>query len=311
MISAGKSPLKIALRANGVAVGRMREVVRGLDVEACRDERPDHGPLVQPEAVHHDQERAPVRVQHRLQEFGADVHREGRPVAVVIVQPAGVVALQVAGEVLPEALLQRPERVLQPRLVRLPQPHLPLRQLGHQLHPLAPGQRTGPARLQLAEPGGEVAGEALLADTVAVEQPGHHRQDLPRVDRLDQVVRDVRPDGVLECFRFLALGHHDHRHAVVDGPDGAEQLEPATARHLLVQQHDAVGLPLEQRQGVVAVGAGLDGETLLFQKQDVRREALHLIVDPENGFGPGHGGKVRREMGKGHPSFPSPDPRVN
>ena len=196
----------------------------------------------------------PVRVQHRPQKLGPDVHRERRPVAVAVVQPAGVVALEVAGEVLPQALLQRPQRVLQPGLVGLAQPHLPLRQLGHQLDPLAPGQRAAPPRLQLAEPGGEVAGQPLLADPVAVEQPGHHREDLPRVDRLDQIVGDVGADGVLERLGLLALGHHHDRHAVVDGPDGAEQLQPPPARHLLVEQHDAVGLALEQHQRVVAVG---------------------------------------------------------
>ena len=123
---------------------------------------------------------SPVRVEHRPEELGADVHRERRPVAVAVVQPAGVVALQVPGEVLPQALLQRPERVLQPGLVRLPQPHLPLGQLGHQLDPLAPGQRAAPARLQLAEAGREVAREPLLADPVAVEQPGDDREDLAR-----------------------------------------------------------------------------------------------------------------------------------
>ena len=234
----------------------------------------------------------PVHVQHRPEELGADVHRERRPVAVAVVQPAGVVALEVAGEVLPQALLQRAERVLQPRLVGLPQPHLPLGQLGHQLDPLAPGQRAAAAGLELAEPGREVAGEALLADPVAVEQPGDHREDLARVDRLDQVVGDLGADGVLEGLGLLALGHHHHRHAVVDGPDGAEQLQPPPAGHLLVEQDHAVGLALEQDQRVVAVGGGLHGEALLLEKEDVGREALDLVVHPENALGTGHGGKI-------------------
>ena len=164
----------------------------GLDVEPGADERADHRPLVEPEAVHHDQQRLPVHVQHRPEELGADVHRERRAVAVAVVQPAGVVALEVAGEVLPQALLQGPERILQPRLVGLAQPHLPLGQLGHQLDPLAPGQRAAAAGLELAEPGREVAGEPLLPDPVAVEQPGDDGEDLPRVDRLDRGSRRCR-----------------------------------------------------------------------------------------------------------------------
>ena len=229
--------------------------MRGLDVEPRADERADHGPLVQAEAVDHHQQHLRCVSSTGSQELGADVDRERRPVAVAVVQPAGVVALQVPGEVLPQALLQRPERVLEPGLVRLPQPHFPLGQLGHELDPLAPGQRAAAARLELAEAGREVAREPLLADPVAVEQPGDDREDLAGVDRLDQVVGDVGADGVLEGLGLLALGHHDHRHAVIDGPDGAEQLQPPAARHLLVEQHDAVGLALEQDEGVVAVGA--------------------------------------------------------
>ena len=84
----------------------------------------------------------------------------------------GVVALEVAGEVLAQAVLQGSERVLQAGLVRLAQAHLPLGQLGHQLHPLAPRERAAAARLELAEPGGEVARQPLLADPVARRAAG-------------------------------------------------------------------------------------------------------------------------------------------
>ena len=73
--------------------------------------------------------------------------------------------------------------------------------------------------------------------------------------------------------------------------DGAEELEPPPARHLLVEQDHAVGLALEQDEGVVAVGGGLHGEALLLQEQDVGREALDLVVHPEDALGTGHGGK--------------------
>ena len=92
----------------------------------------------------------------------------------------------------------------------------------------------------------------------------------------------------LQGLGLLALGDHDHRHAVVDGADGLEEIQPAPAGHLLVEQHHAVGLALEQDQGVVAVGGGLDGKSLLFQEQDVGREALDLIIHPQNALGTGH-----------------------
>ncbi len=64
---------------------------------------------------------------------------------------------------------------------------------------------------------------------------------------------------------------------------------------MLVEQHDAIRLALEQRQGVVAVGGPLDRESLLLEEEDVRGEALDLVVHPEDALGTGHGGKVSGE----------------
>ncbi len=79
---------------------------------------------------------------------------------------------------------------------------------------------------------------------------------------------------------------------MVDRPDGAEELQPAPARHLFVEQHDAVRLALEEHERVVPVGSRLHRKSLLLQKEDVRGEAFDLIVDPENALGTGHGGKI-------------------
>ncbi len=233
-----------------------------------------------------------MHLEHGLEELGTDVHRERRAVAGAVVQPSGVVALEIAGEVLPQTFLQCAQRILQPRLIRLAETNLPFGELGHELDPFAPGEGSAAAGLELPEPGGEVAGEALLPDPVAVEEPGDHGKDLAGIDRLDQVVGDVRPNGVLEGLGLLALGDHHHRHAVVEGPNGAEELEPATARHLLVEQHHAVGLALQQHQRVVTVGGGLDDESLLFQEEHVGCQAFHLVVDPKDALGTGHGKKI-------------------
>ena len=111
-------------------------------------------------------------------------------------------------------------------------------------------------------------------------------------------------DRVLEGLGLLALGHHDDRHAVVDGADGAKQLEPAAAGHLLIEQDHAVRLALQQDQGVVAVRGGLDGEALFLEEQDVGREAFDLVVHPEDALGAGHGGnRGRRGDGGGLSAF--------
>jgi hypothetical protein len=67
---------------------------------------------------------------------------------------------------------------------------------------------------------------------------------------------------------------------MVDGSNGLKDLQPPPAGHLLVEQDDPVRLALEEDQGVVSMSCRFDGETLLFEKQDVRREALDLIIHP-------------------------------
>jgi hypothetical protein len=66
---------------------------------------------------------------------------------------------------------------------------------------------------------------------------------------------------------------------------------------MLVEQDHAVRLALEQRESVVAMGGGLHGEPLLLQKEDVGREALDLVVHPENALGTGHGRKIVQREG--------------
>jgi hypothetical protein len=75
---------------------------------------------------------------------------------------------------------------------------------------------------------------------------------------------------------------------VIDGANSLKQIQAPPTRHLLVQQNDTVRLALKQDEGIVSVGAGLDRESLLFQKQDMRGEAFHLIVHPQNALGTGH-----------------------
>src|SRR6266513_2035222 len=86
-------------------------VVRLLDVEQRRHELPQHLPLVEPQAVDHDEQRAALGLEHRYQELGSHVHREGRPVAFRSGEPARILAGHVLGEVLAERALQRAQRL--------------------------------------------------------------------------------------------------------------------------------------------------------------------------------------------------------
>src|SRR6267154_2210374 len=161
-------------------------------------------------------------------------------------------------KVFAQAFLQRSQGFGESRLVARGEPHLPLRQLGHQLAPLAPGERPAAAALELAEACDEVARQPLLADAVALEQARDDRKHLARMDRLHEVVVDFGADGV------------------------AQQREAATAGHLLVEQHDAVRLAPQHREGVVAVRRLRHRKPLLLEKAPVRGKAVNFVVNPEN-----------------------------
>ena len=114
--------------------------------------------------------------------------------------------------------------------------------------------------------------------------------------RLDEVVVDLNADRFAQQRLFLALRHHDDRHRRIDGANLRQELQPALAGHLFVEEHEAVRLAAQQGERIVAVRGLLDGEPLLLEELAVRGEALHLVVDPEDvlrarGGGGGHRGE--------------------
>ena len=238
-----------------------------------------------------------MRIEDGPHEFRHDVHRQGGAVLLAAVEPGAVVLAEELGEVGAEGVLQGPERVLQPRFVGPAELDLPLGELDDQFDPFPPRHSLAAAGVELPEAGGEVAGEPLLPDPVALEESGDHGEDLPRVDRLDEVVADLGADGVLERLLLLALGHHDDRHRLIDGADGLEDFQSTAARHLLVEQHDAIRLALQHDQGVVAMRRVVHREALLFEEQDVRGEAFDLIIDPQDALRTGHASNLTAARG--------------
>src|SRR5881409_2356567 len=100
------------------------------------------------------------------------------------------------------------------------------------------------------------------------------------------------PDRLAQRAFVLALRDHHHGHGGVERADLADQLEAASAGHLLVQQDDAVGLAPQQRERVVAVGRGGHREPLVLQKAPVRGESLDFVIHPEDGLRPHHQSKL-------------------
>src|SRR5207249_9855601 len=111
-----------------------------------------------------EEEDLALRLEHGDEELRADVDRQRWPIALGVGEPFGVVLAEELGEVLAQALLEVAQRLEQAGLLRGGEPHLPARELHHQLDPLPPRQRRPAPRLELAEARHEVARQALLAE---------------------------------------------------------------------------------------------------------------------------------------------------
>ena len=62
--------------------------------------------------------------------------------------------------------------------------------------------------------------------------------------------------------------------------DARECLEPGESGHVLVEEHERVGLAVEGVEGVAAVAHGVDVISFCLQEQYVGLEKVDLIVGP-------------------------------
>ena len=91
------------------------------------------------------------------------------------------------------------------------------------------------------------------------------------MDRLHEVVVDLAADRLTQGPLVLALRDHHDRHGRIDGADFGNEVEPAAAGHLLVEQDHAVRLAAQQGERVVPVGRLLHREPLPFEEAAVCR----------------------------------------
>ena len=90
--------------------GENAVVVRLLHVEQRRHEIAQHFPLVEPQAVDHDEDDAAGALERGHEELGTDVDRQRRAVALRIGEPARIVLGDELLEVFPQAVLQIVQR---------------------------------------------------------------------------------------------------------------------------------------------------------------------------------------------------------
>ena len=197
------------------------------------------------------------------------------------VDPVVVVAAHELREGLVGLALLVGEHLADARVARGLELDLPPRQPAVERAPVGEGlghlQRRGqPPELRA------VVGRGLLRDQLLLVYVLLDRQQhLVGVDRLDEVVGDLRPHGLVHDVLLLALGDHDDGRRRARLLDAGQRLEPRHAGHHLVEDDQVVGALGGHVDGVVAVVAGVHLVAFAFEKEHVGLEQLHFVVDPE------------------------------
>ena len=251
------------------------------DVVVAAQQRRDRPPLVVAEVVDEQQRGLAALVGHGKDLRAHErVRHDGRVVRAAV-DPVVVVAAHELAELLVGLALLVGEHLLDALVGRVVELDLPGRQAAVERAPvlerLGHLQRGGDAPELRTVVGRRLLGDELLRVDVLLDR----KQHLVGVHRLDEVVGDLRADGLVHDVLLLALGDHDDRGCGADLLDLGERLESRHAGHHLVEDNQVVGLLGGHVDGVVAVVAGIDLVALLLEEEHVGLEQLDFVVDPE------------------------------
>ena len=108
----------------------------------------------------------------------------------------------------------------------------------------------------------------------------NREQHLIGIYGFDDVVSNLRADGLIHQMLLLALCHHN------DGRGGAhilnqrKCLQTGHTGHHLVEDDKVVRVRAHHIDGIVAIVAGINLVTLILQEEDVRLQEFHLVINP-------------------------------
>ncbi len=250
-------------------------------VVIASQQRGDRPPLVVAEVVDQQQRGLRILVRHR-EDVGA--HQRVRHHGCVFrtpVDPVVVVAAHELAELLIGFGFLVGQHLLDALVGGFRKIDLPVGQLAVQRTPVAEGlghlQRRGDASEFRTVVGRGLLGDELLLVDVLLDREQH----LIGVHGLDEVVGDLRADGLVHDVLLLALGHHDDGRGGAHLLDLGERFESRHAGHHFVEDYQVVGPFGSHVDRVVAVVAGVYFVALLFEEQDVGLQQFDLVVHPE------------------------------
>ena len=157
---------------------------------------------------------------------------------------------------------------------------VPAQQFSVDFGPRIPIVRISDAFTQLAKPLLVAACAARTLERTLPENSGQGRQHLAGLHGLEQVVCELRPEGVRHEAFFFALGHHHHGQGRLQRLDLGQHVEPARPGHVLVQKDAVERLRTHQNQGICRVGCGNHLDSAPLEVQNVGAKCLDFVVNP-------------------------------
>ena len=250
-------------------------------VVVAAQQRGDRPPLVVAEVVDQQKRRLGVCVR-----YGEDlvahehVRHHGRRLRAAV-DPVVVVAAHEFAEFLIGLGLLVGEHLLDALVGGVLQFDLPACQTAVDRTPVGEGvghlQRGGDASEFRTVVGRRLLGYELLLVDVLFDRQEH----LIGVHGFDEVVGDLRSDGLVHDVLLFALRYHDYGRRGAYLFDFRKRFEPRHAGHHLVEDNQVVGRLRGHVDGVVTVVAGVYLVSFPLQKENMGLEQLHFVVHPE------------------------------
>ena len=101
------------------------------------------------------------------------------------------------------------------------------------------------------------------------------------VDRLNQIISNLRAYRLVHDVFLLALCHHHDGHGRSDILDALKGFKAVDARHHLVEEDKVETCLAAFLNGIIPIGDRNHIITFLFQKQYVGTEKLYLVICPQ------------------------------
>ena len=251
-----------------------------------------HLPLVVSEVVYHDEEHLLPLVQNREDPVSEDVRAHHRAVVgrrcigslsgIPIphqVYPFQIVPGDEFGESDVSLLLLHGEHFGH-LAVGIAQFQFPFHESSVYFHPVAAGTAVHHLQCNLLVVLLVSALRHFGHDILLVDVLFQREQDLARVDGLDEIVGDFRPDSLVHDVFLFALGTHHNGSSGLDVLDLLQGFQTAQSRHHFIEEDEVEGLLPAQFDGIRAIAHRGNLVTFLLQEDDMRLEELNLIIDP-------------------------------